>query len=391
MFRRSLLFAVLASPWLDAGLISLPDFPGEGFATPVTAGNIDTDSFAEWVDGKLTPLEPTDGAKNQGPRSILCTTTSNSGHATQYFGDTKIPGARHLRIGFKETIPAGSILVKDGGAVSVLKPQAPYPGDPADDSQWLSAQRYENGTPVSTEQEKGNLSLWILPPDTTTRALRFTHNAKLTDTDYRGSISGALVSPSRFINEAWTATAGASSMNQNAGRLLNGEHDGWGAWENQEKGKAPEDSPVISAEHPEWVTLSWRQPVSLNGLATIWTGISKADIQTFTGPEDHNPKDAPDSDWKDIASYANIRHNYAAQFWPNLLAFPKEVKTRAVRIRITAAGANLSHANNNDGKRVWLGELMALRNLGSEPLKSFEKIADTDPPKAPIPIHFELK
>lgn len=390
MIRHTLPLLFLAAPLVHAEVIKLPDFPGEAFATPVTAGNIDPDSFSEWVDGKLAKLETAGSSKNQGPESILCTTASNSGHSTLYFGDAKKPGARHLRIGFKEAIPVGSVLAKDGGAVSVLKPQAPYPGDPADDSQWLPAQRFENGTPVSSGEEKGNLSLWILPPGTTTRALRFTHTAKLTDTDYRGSISGVLVSPRRLINEARTATAGASRMNQNAARLLNGEHDGWSAWENQEKGKAPADSPVVSADHPEWVTLSWRKPVSLNGLATIWTGISSADVQTFVGPEDHNPKDAPDGDWNDIASYGNIRHNYAAQFWPNLLAFPKEVKTRAIRVRITAAGANLSHANNNGGKRVWLGELMALRDLGSEPLRPMERVAEDQLPKAPIPIRFKL-
>ncbi|RYD37688.1 MAG: hypothetical protein EOP87_03040, partial [Verrucomicrobiaceae bacterium] len=359
MIRHSLSLALLSVSALHADVIALPKFPGEAFASPATAGNVDTDAFAEWVDGSIRKIEPASGKQDQGPLAVLCTPTSNPGYATLYFGDTKKPGLRHLRIGFKEVLPIGSILVKDGGAVSVLKPAAAYPGDPADDSQWLPAQRYDNGAPVTAGPEKGNLSLWILPPGTSSRAVRFTHHAKATDTDYRGSLSGVVLSSTRFMNEAWNANAAASIRNQHAGRLTNGDHDSWNAWENQEKGKAPADAAVISTEHPEWVTLSWRKPVSLDGLAAIWAGISDAEVQSFHGPDDHHPKDAPDADWKTIATYSNIRHNYPAQFWPNLLPFPKEVKTRAIRLRVITAGANLSHANNNGGRRAWLGELMA--------------------------------
>ncbi|WAC19502.1 hypothetical protein OVA24_19950 [Luteolibacter sp. SL250] len=390
MIRHPLSVAILSVTALHADVIQLPKFPGEAFASPANAGNLDADAFAEWVDGSIRKMEAAPGKQDQGALAILCTPTSNPGHATLYFGDSRNPGPRHLRIGFKESLPVGSILAKDGGTVSVLKPGATYPGDPADDSQWLPAQRYDNGAPVAAGPEKGNLSLWILPPGTSTRALRFTHNAKTTDTDYRGALSGVVVSPTRFINEAWNATAAASIQSQHAGKVLNGEHDGWGAWETQEKGKAPADAAVISADQPEWITLSWRQPVSLNGLAAIWAGISDAEVQSFQGPADRHPKDASDTDWKPVATYGNLRHSYPAQFWPNLLSFPMEVKTRAIRLRITGAGANLSHANNNGGKRAWLGELMALRNLGGEPLKAAPQMAAETLPKAPIPIRFTL-
>ncbi|HVJ45518.1 MAG TPA: hypothetical protein VM511_03965, partial [Luteolibacter sp.] len=196
--------------------------------------------------------------------------------------------------------------------------------------------------------------------------------------------------PVRYGDEAWNATAGASTNNQDANRIINGSHDAWNAWQNQEKGKAPENAPVISAEHPEFVTLTWREPVSLDGLVAIWAGIATAEIHAFQGPESHNPKDAPEADWTPVASYEGIRHDYATQFWPNLLKFPKTVKTRAIRVRALQAGANASHANNNGGKRVWLGELMAVRDLGKEPLKAPTVVAKDEAPKAPIPVRFKL-
>lgn len=376
---------------LHAGTITLPKFPAQAFGSPVGSGRIDPAAFSEWVDGTLTAAGASSDWKDGKALEIICTPDSSPGHRTLHFGDSKKPGPRHLRIGFTENIPVGSVIVKDGGALSVLKPGAAYPGDPADDSQWLPASRLSQGEALITEPTGTDLTIWTLPPGTSTRALRFTHTAKVTDTDYRGSISGVLVAPARFTDEAWNATAGASVNNQYASRIINGCHDSWNAWQNQEKGKAPADSSVISPEHSEFITLTWREPVTLDGLVAIWAGIASAEIHAFHGPESHNPKDAPEADWKPVATYEGIKHNYASQFWPNFLKFPTPVKTRAIRLRAIAPGENRSHANNNGGKRIWLGELMAVRDLGKSPLESAATLAGIDAPKAPIPIRFHLE
>ena len=44
----------------------------------------------------------------------------------------------------------------------------------------------------------------------------------------------------------------------------------WGTWDNGEEGAAF----PISTEHPEFVTLTWLKPVSLNGICLLWTGFS---------------------------------------------------------------------------------------------------------------------
>lgn len=387
----SLFLPLLGLSASHAETITLPKFPGIAFGTPVTADQLDAAAFAEWVDGQEKKIEGTEKEKNRTPAGLICTDTSNPGHASLSFGDSKNPGPRHLRVGFQNALTVGSVIVKDGGALSVLKPGVPYPGDLAHEDHWIAAERLEMGQPTKGEPGKSDLALWVLPPNTHTRALRFTHVAKLTDTNYEGTLSGAIVAPERLTDEAWKAAAGTSTNQQRAKRLINGQHDGWDAWENQEKGKAPEDSPVISAEHPEWVTLAWQKPVTLSGLVAIWTGIATAEVQMFVGTEDHNPKDAPESDWKTINIYEGLKHNYATQFWPNRLDFGKEIKTRAIRLRILAAGANATHANNNGGKRAWLGELMAIRSLGKESLQPSEIQTADALPKPPIPIRFHLK
>ena len=382
----SLLPALPAAP----EQIDLPKLASESFSSPVKHANIDVDAYAEWVDGKEKKIV-SNGEKSLLPDWVLWTEKSSPNYRPHSFGNTNEPGARHLRINFREEIPVGSVLTMDGGSLSVLKNDAPYPGDMGNEAHWQPATRMVDGQPGILETNEKDFALWVLPPGTQTRALRFTHVAKITDENYAGLLSGAMVLPERFTNEAWNATAAASTRSQDAHKILNGNHDDWGSWQNQDKGKAPEGAKVISDEHSEWLTLAWREPVSVDALVALWAGIASAEVQTYTGPADRNPKDAADSDWESIASYSNIQHNYATRFWPNKLAFGKTIETRALRIRITKAGESRSHANNNGGTRAWLGELMAIRDIGSAELKPIQKAAQAELPHPPIPIKFHLK
>ena len=123
------------------------------------------------------------------------------------------------RIGFKESVNIGSLLVAGNVRVSVLKRGASYPGSMADDNQWLPASRFSQGNVTGKQTSSGSYALWILPPGTTTRALRFTHEAAETDATYEGYIAGVLVFKERMINVAPFAIPAAKSNNKAAGRL----------------------------------------------------------------------------------------------------------------------------------------------------------------------------
>ena len=77
------------------------------------------------------------------------------------FGDAKVAGARHLRVGLTKPVKIGSLLVRGGGRPCVLKSAAAYPGALADDSQWTPAERI-GGAPAGRE----DYALWTLPPGT---------------------------------------------------------------------------------------------------------------------------------------------------------------------------------------------------------------------------------
>ena len=301
------------------------------------------------------------------------------------YGDSKIPGPRHLRIGFKAPVAIGSVLTKGGGRLSVLKPDAPAPGDLQKDDVWIAAESLGSGESLDDE-----FRLWTLPPGTATRALRFTHDAKAADPAYAGYLGGLYAIPERLANIAPQAVAVTRARNEHAAKLTNGTNDGtWGAWDNGKEGAAVE----ISKENPETILLVWPAAVPLRGLAALWAGFGAAEAQSFVGPAERHPRESTDPDWQTVATVEKIQHGYPNPFTPNWIDFGKTISTRAVRLRITQTGTEgHPHMNGNTkkGKRIWLGELLALQPLGDQPLASatVPKAAALHPP---IALPFSLK
>ena len=361
--------------------------------TAIELDNLDPAAYSQWVDGSETPVV-TEEVQKDVPQWLLWTRTTNAGHAPVSFGDSKTPGARHLRIGFKAPVEVGSVLTIGGGSFSVLKPDAAYPGDMSQESNWLPAQRLVNGQPSRAEAGPGDYALWVLPPNTQTRALRFSHVAAAADPGYRGSLGAAQIWSERQTDLAPLAVAAASGENQYAAKINDGNYDlVWDAWGSTNRHETPPATqPIVSAKDPVFVTLTWPMPVKLDGLATIWTGFANGEAQIYTGPADGHPRDAPDGDWQTVKSFEGFYHAYPLQLFPLRIEFGKTVTTRAVRLRITkAVDVAPYHAPEftKTGKRVWLGELMALSPQGNAPLQTVAMPAapKTDPP---IPIRFKI-
>src|SRR5207302_5408180 len=108
--------------------------------------DLDAAAFAEWIGGG----ERAPDAAKEGPQQVLWTRNSRPDIHGVTFGESATPGARHLRIGLKAPMAAGSVLVRGGGQLSVLKAGAAYPGDLAREADWLPAERIK-GAEVSRE------------------------------------------------------------------------------------------------------------------------------------------------------------------------------------------------------------------------------------------------
>jgi hypothetical protein len=388
------LFLVLLAGFSTMGLrLAAEDVPASQFVTPVTLENIDPGAFAEWVDGSERPVPVQPGGKPRLPESILWTTTPHFIYPNFIYADSKTPGPRYLRFGFKSPVTVGSILVHGGGQLSVLKPDAAYPGDLRDDSQWIPAQRIKAGRVTSGEATEMEEVLWVLPSVTSTRALRFTHVAGVADRVYGGSLGGVYVLSGRFANLSTQAVASARAMPQKVDLIQDEMANGWNAWSNITP--LTGDRPKTIAEDPEWVMLTWPTPVALDGLALLDPGFVTAEVQIYTGPNDQPPLMAREADWKTVKTASNLQNLYPGQLPVNWIGFDQSVTTRAIRLRMTTtidetkAHPHLKGRTNN-GKRVWLDELMALQPLDAADLKTALLSMAAPEDHAPIAVKFTL-
>jgi hypothetical protein len=358
------------------------------FANPLSLNSLDPAAFSQYVDGAESPM-----AVNDGPRHVVWTKESQPQWDGVKFGDTKNAGTRHMRIGFTAPIVIGSAMVRAGGTMSVLKTDAAYPGDMADEKQWLPAQRISNGKITTAEVGTEGYVMWVLPPNTSTRALRFTHTADLADRTYNGWLGGIYLLTDRMANIAPQAVAGVSAKVDASAKINNESNDGtWGAWENNQNG----GEFVISPEHPEWVMLVWPRAVTVSGLNALWAGFGICDVQSYEGPADIHPKEAGDDAWKTIKIFDRIENQYPRALGVNWMAFDAPATTRAIRlkmIKVTTESHPHLNRNTRDGKRVWLGELHVLQSLQTAALDTAilptaTAAAEMHPP---IPIKFTLK
>jgi len=139
-------------------------------STPVQVENLDLADFAQWMDGKEPPM-----TQNNGPRHVIRTQTSAPEWDGVQFGESKNSEPRHLHIGFREAVSAGSVLVRAGGQLSVLKSTATFHGNFDNELDWIPFQRLK-GTAISRDESgREDYALWVLPPGTSTRATFHAH------------------------------------------------------------------------------------------------------------------------------------------------------------------------------------------------------------------------
>ncbi|WP_404308636.1 NHL repeat-containing protein [Neorhodopirellula lusitana] len=328
-------------------------------------------------------------AARLGPKAVVWCKNSTPHWKGVTFGEGRAPGTRYLRIGFTEAVPVGSVLVGGGGSLSVLKTDATYPGDLADDSQWLAAKRLVNGVESEVEVGVGDYGLWVLPPGTSTAAMRFSHTPAAGDPKLAGQLAAVWPLPDRLGNVAPQAFVQTRARDDVSEKIVDESHNHtWQAWENAEDG-----APLpISAEHPEVVTLTWPKPVKISGVCTLWTGFSECQIDAFTGADDDNVRDASEASWTHVGSGRDLQAWYPSQLGPNWITMDREVTTRALRVRITSpSGERHPHVvgKTKDGRRVWLGELMVIAPMGRSGLADIVLPKRSEEPP-PIPIKFNL-
>ena len=306
-------------------------------AFALDSANLDPSAFAQHVADKESPM-------TEAPTAVVWTTKTKPDFRGVKFGPGREAGVRHLRVGFGKEIAVGSVFVSGGGSLSVLKAGAAYPGDLKDDSQWIAAERLVNGETSHAEVAEGNYALWVLPPGTQTRALRFTHTPAAGDREMAGVLGGVWIESERLGNVAPQALVQSRARDDVSAKLVDESHNKtWQAWDNGEDGAAL----PVSAEHPEMVTLTWPKAVTIKGVCLLWTGFQSCEVDAFTGADEANVREASESSWRRVGAGTKLEAWYPLPLGPNWIAFDEKVSTRALRLRITdGAKANHPHLSS---------------------------------------------
>ncbi|HEY1784388.1 MAG TPA: hypothetical protein VGG30_02530, partial [Pirellulales bacterium] len=322
--------------------------PTSGPFQPIAAELLDRQAFSQWVSGSESPLSI--GGAPIDPAAIVWTATTQPQLLGIKFGEARDAGMRHLRIGLTQPAAVGSVLVRGGGTLSILKPEATYPGNLADDSQWIAAERIVDGgisgSHVSAaEVDRESFVLWTLPAGTRTRALRFSHSPTPSDREQAGWLGGVWINAEHVANTAPQALVQSTMRDDISRKLVNESNDReWRTWDNGEQGAAL----PVSPEHPAVITLTWPRPLELAGVTLIWAGCSAVEVDAFTGSDQEIIAEASPDSWQRAGGLSDFDTFYPVPLGPHWLAFEKPLSTRALRLRITAT-AKLK--NPNQGQR----------------------------------------
>jgi hypothetical protein len=390
----TLLAALLLGP---LAVLRAAESAADLFRSVVTAENLDLEHTAEFpVNPELAAL---DAAKRQefflsllGVRGSR--EESRGGWRT---GATEAKN-RHLRVAFKEPLPVGTILGA-GGAVGYLKPDVPFPGDVADESQWVN---------VPLPAGQAGLRVWTFPPGVVTRAVRFS----FTDTPAPGSpsrsgLGGALILAERLHNltpeaDAYASSerSGENSRTPTAYRVENlvselhegkldpiGYHYITGEWT-----AAPAQD--ISRERPEWVVLTWSEAKTFSGVGLLNAFAKEIEIDALKSEEIGHPASAPESAWNKVGAVTWPvwwRPAYTSVQVP----FVSPVATRALRVRIVRTLSDedpdiVGHFERNPqfrNRHVRLGGVMAFTSLGDAPIPP-RPVRGEEPP--PLTVRYAM-
>lgn len=393
---RLIVILVLYLAFLNIQSAYCAQAPVVTLQTAVKQSDLDPTAFQTCIAGSVEAVKDPGSGKELRPEELLWTAQGPQRNwaGVMSFCPGRSTATRHLRLGFQQPVQVGSVLATGNCRVSVLKPDAPYPGNMEDESQWISA------AVLQTEKEQAAYApphsgcyLWTLPSVSATRAIRFTHVPDPADAKYDGSIGGVYLLAERYANMAPQAQVLASVNDRKASALVDQRSGDWKGWDNADELRPP----ALVSENAPWLVLNWPQAVTLSGLCAVFGGFSAAEVQTYIGPEDRHPRESSEGEWKTLRKFDGLRCWYPLRLPVQWLDFGETVTTRALRIRLLSTidkkNDGHPHVANRDqsGHVVWVDELLALRPLENAALASAvlstPGATNTHPP---IPVRFHL-
>ena len=109
-----------------------------------------------------------------------------------------------------------------------------------------------------------------------------------------------------------------------------------------------------------------RKPVELDGVCLLWTGFSDVEVEAFNGGEARTFARRRIPDWQRVGSRDDMDPLYPLALGPQWIPLRSNDHDAGMRLRISRARSRTHpHLDDKvkDGRRVWLGEVMALSSL----------------------------
>lgn len=235
------------------------------------------------------------------------------------------------RIAFAKAVSIGTVITQSTAQkIAVLKPDAPFPGDPKIADHWIFA---------DIPPRQSARSLAALPAVISSRAIL------LIDKRDHGTseIRSIEFSPRRLFNATPLAQAYGdaeytfypfmgSPVTYSAQSLV----QGYGYWQNHGPSKENRiTTPDVSDINPSWFIMSWDERQTISAL-WMRDNFEKFEVDVFVGSDTLNPRAGTDAEWKRIrpTAAASIPEPDPRQGGGHLLMF-SPVATRGIRFRIT--------------------------------------------------------
>ncbi len=347
---------LLVPPCLQAA--DAPDFQ------PAGGTSLDRLAFTQWLGGEESPIAE-DAAKG-GPGAVVWTVQTRPDWPGVKFGAGRANGVRHLRIGFTQNIAVGSVLVRGGGTLSVLKPDTAYPGDVANDAQWLAADRLVGGEVSRQKSEMKTMRCGFY------RQARRRERCVLATRPHRATAKR---------QAGWAASGSMSSDSVTSHRKP------WcNPWRVTMSAQSWSMNPTIVPGYPGTTARKEPpcpyQPNIRRSSRSLGRGRSRSAVSACCGPAfppskstlsravaDGNVHEAAGSNWRQVTSRSDMDALYPMALGPNWLPFAERSRHAGCVCGLSrAAEADHPHLLDKvkEGRRVWLGELMAVAPLVSD-------------------------
>jgi len=296
------------------------------------------------------------------------------------------PAVFHYRVAFSRAVEIGTIVADLD--VRLLKPDAPYPGNPDSDADWLAPPADpRQGSPRVIPLAKGTAARAVLCTQRITRGASQLGQLWLLQGRFHNVMADAVANAPEEYHRAGSAYGPTPAHTYAAADVASGR----GAWIGSgldENGRNLR--PPVSELNPTWFAASWQQPREIRAIH-VNDNFLEFKLLEFIGEAGINPAIASDREWRRVRAFKEHRRGGR---W---IVFDQPLATRGIKFDVLKVGAHANsritqitapQGNTQFNQSAAITAMHVLTDLGDAPVPDFRPPAGSNPPLA-LPYSLE--